>query len=225
MSKIELLRSLNTNLTIFDIDDEEFLPFGRIVEEYDFTSYLNYMNETDIPKEGNVYMASIPEMEQRVPSELIKENFYGGMDIQVGYCNGVNSTLNGLEYHKSSEINVACTDMILLLGQVQDIVNNTFKSNNVTGFFVPKGKAVELYATTLHFAPCKVEDKGFKTIVILPKGTNEPLKEGLDRKSKEDQLLFMKNKWLLAHPDREMLMEKGAHPGISGENIEIFYKL
>ncbi|NMH71720.1 DUF4867 family protein [Bacillus sp. RO2] len=225
MSKLELLRALNTNLSIFNIDDKEFLPFGRIVEEYDFTSYLNYMNETDIPKEGNVYMASIPEMEQRAPSGLIKEYFYGGMDIQVGYCNGVNSTLNGLEYHKSSEINVAGTDMVLLLGQVQDIVGNSFKSDNVTGFFVPKGKAVELYATTLHFAPCKLQDEGFKTVVILPKGTNEPLNEDLVRKSKEDQLLFMKNKWLLAHPDREVLMDKGAHPGIDGENIELFYKM
>ncbi|MEA3322427.1 MAG: DUF4867 family protein [Bacillota bacterium] len=225
MSKLELLRALNTNLSIFNIDDKEFLPFGRIVEEYDFTSYLNYMNETDIPKEGNVYMASIPEMEQRAPSGLIKEYFYGGMDIQVGYCNGVNSTLNGLEYHKSSEINVAGTDMVLLLGQVQDIVGNSFKSKNVTGFFVPKGKAVELYATTLHFAPCKLQDEGFKAVVILPKGTNEPLNEDLVRKSKEDQLLFMKNKWLLAHPDREVLMDKGAHPGIDGENIELFYKM
>ncbi|KPB03160.1 DUF4867 family protein [Bacillus sp. CHD6a] len=225
MSKLEMLRSLNTNLSIFEINDKEFLPFGRIVEEYDFTSYLNYMNETDIPNEGNIYMASIPEMEQRTPSELIKNNFYGGMDIQVGYCNGVNSTLNGLEYHKSSEINVAGTDMILLLGQVQDIVDNSFKSNNVTGFFVPEGKAVELYATTLHFAPCKVRDEGFKTVVILPKGTNEPLNEGLVRKSKEDQLLFMKNKWLLAHPEREVLMNKGAYPGIDGENIEISYKM
>ncbi|QFT88146.1 hypothetical protein FIU87_05800 [Bacillus sp. THAF10] len=225
MSKLELLKSLNANLSIFHTDDKEFIPFGRIVEEFDVSNYFNYMTNTEIPKEGNVYMASISEMEHDATSSKIKDNFFGGMDIQVGYCNGVNSTLNGLEYHKSSEINVACTDMVLLLGKLQDIANNTFSSENVTGFFVPKGKAVELYATTLHFAPCKVQDEGFKTVVILPKGTNEPLEEGLERKSKEDELLFMKNKWLLAHPERKVLMEKGAHPGINGVNIEIFYKL
>ena len=46
------------------------------------------------------------------------------MPIQIGYCNGPNSTLNGLEYHKSSEINIAITDMVLLLGKVQEVENN-----------------------------------------------------------------------------------------------------
>ena len=43
---------------------------------------------------------------------------FGEMEIQIGYCNGHNSMLNALEYHKSSEINVAATDAVLLLGSI-----------------------------------------------------------------------------------------------------------
>ena len=42
-------------------------------------------------------------------------------------------------------------------------------------FFVPAGTAVELYATTLHYAPCSVDGKEFRCGVVLPRGTNEKL--------------------------------------------------
>jgi hypothetical protein len=32
----------------------------------------------------------------------------------------------------------------------------------------------------------------------------------------------MKNKWLIAHSEREQLINKGAHPGIKGENIKVY---
>jgi hypothetical protein len=161
-------------------------------------------------------------MENTIIKNQLQEAFYGDMPIQIGYCNGPNSTLNGLEYHKSSEINIAITDMVLLLGKVQDVEDNFFNSNDVIAFFIPKGTAVELYSTTLHFAPCKVNNEGFKTIVILPKGTNDPLLSNIQKRTKEDELLFMKNKWLIAHPEREQLINKGAHPGIKGENIKVY---
>ncbi|MEH7071381.1 DUF4867 family protein, partial [Priestia megaterium] len=164
----------------------------------------------------------VTEMENTIIKNQLQEALYGEMSIQIGYCNGPNSTLNGLEYHKSSEINIAITDMVLLLGKVQEVENNVFHSNDVIAFFVPKGTAVELYSTTLHFAPCKVNNEGFKTIVILPKGTNDPLSTNIQKRTKEDELLFMKNKWLIAHPEREQLINKGAHPGIKGENIKVY---
>jgi hypothetical protein len=33
----------------------------------------------------------------------------------------------------------------------------------------------------------------------------------------------MKNKWLIAHPDREVLIQKGAYPGIIGGNVRVYY--
>ncbi len=65
------------------------------------------------------------------------------MPIEVGYCNGRNTTWNGFEYHKGSEINVAVTDFMLILGHVWQIENNTYRFENAKVFFVPQGTAVE----------------------------------------------------------------------------------
>ena len=120
---------------------------------------------------------------------------YGGMDIQIGYCNGQNIQLNGLEYHKGNEVLIAMTDLILLVGKVQDIRNNKYNSKNIIGILVPKGMGIELYSTTLHFALCKIHEEGFKSVIILPKGTNCIIQEGAQTiKNDEDELLFRKNK-------------------------------
>lgn len=216
------MKDLNKHIPFYHIEDSKFKHYGKVINEYDFNELETYMNSLTIPQDQNVYVASVTEMENTIIKNQLQEAFYGEMSIQIGYCNGPNSTLNGLEYHKSSEINIAITDMVLLLGKVQEVENNVFHSNDVIAFFVPKGTAVELYSTTLHFAPCKVNNEGFKTIVILPKGTNDPLSTNIQKRTKEDELLFMKNKWLIAHPEREQLINKGAHPGIKGENIKVY---
>lgn len=216
------MKDLNKHVPFYHIEDSKFKPYGKAVNEYDFSELETYMDSLTIPQDQNVYVASVTAMENTIIKSQLQEGFYGDMPIQIGYCNGPNSTLNGLEYHKSSEINIAITDMVLLLGKVQDVEDNFFNSNDVIAFFIPKGTAVELYSTTLHFAPCKVNNEGFKTIVILPKGTNDPLLSNIQKRTKEDELLFMKNKWLIAHPEREQLINKGAHPGIKGENIKVY---
>ncbi|WP_213018133.1 DUF4867 family protein [Priestia megaterium] len=216
------MKDLNKHIPFYHIEDSKFKHYGKVINEYDFNELETYMDSLTIPQDQNVYVASVTEMENTIIKNELQEAFYGEMSIQIGYCNGSNSTLNGLEYHKSSEINIAITDMVLLLGKVQEVENNVFHSNDVIAFFVPKGTAVELYSTTLHFAPCKVNNEGFKTIVILPKGTNDPLSTNIQKRTKEDELLFMKNKWLIAHPGREQLINKGAHPGIKGENIKVY---
>ena len=203
-------------MNINQVTNQSFRPYGKIIEGYDFTDLTDYMErETSIPAEGNTYIASVPEMEQFPIHERLSKTFYGEMPIQIGYCNGRNSTLNGLEYHIGSEINIAVTDLILLLGKLQDVVDGQYKSEDVEAFFVPKNTAVQLYETTLHFAPCKTGKDGFKCIVVLPRGTNEPLEHN------KPGMLFARNKWLLAHPERKPLIERGAWPGITGENIEI----
>jgi len=216
------MKDLNKHIPFYHIEDSKSKHYGKVINEYDFNELETYMDSLTIPQDQNVYVASVTEMENTIIKNQLQEAFYGEMSIQIGYCNGPNSTLNGLEYHKSSEINIAITDMVLLLGKVQEVENNVFHSNDVIAFFVPKGTAVELYSTTLHFAPCKVNNEGFKTIVILPKGTNDPLSTNIQKRTKEDELLFMKNKWLIAHPEREQLINKGAHPGIKGENIKVY---
>jgi len=79
-----------------------------------------------------------------------------------------------------------------------------------------------LYATTLHFAPCKVADEGYKSIIVLTKGTNLPLPVVPSPLSEEDQLLWMQNKWLIAHPESAPAAS-GALGGITSANIQINY--
>ena len=84
-----------------------------------------------------------------------------------------------------------------------------------------------MFQTTLHLSPLKVNDTGFKGIVVLPKGTNTPLsveeKSLLTNEDPEQILLLQRNKWVIAHPEREPLIKQGAFPGIIGPNKEMYY--
>ena len=167
------------------------------------------------------YEPSVPEFEQLPVFSRLRDEVFGGMPVELGHCSGWNNKLNGLEYHRSSEVDMAATDLILLLGCQQDIdwKNFTYDTAKVEAFLVPAGTVVELYATTLHFAPCSVSGKEFRMGVALPRGTNEPL-DVVPEKNGENQLLLQRNKWLLAHKDSG-LDQDGAWIGLVGENIEI----
>ncbi|MDE5601690.1 MAG: DUF4867 family protein [Clostridia bacterium] len=224
---IERLRAVN-DVKIYSVFDDEFKPYGRVVKGYDFSPLIEYMREnTTVPSEGNVYFASVSDMENSEIFGKVRDGLYGGMPIQIGYCNGRNSTYNGFEYHKGSEINVAVTDFMLVLGHTWQIEDNKFYVGGEKVFYVPEGTAIEMYQTTLHLSPCKVRDDGFKDIVILPRGTNTPLenKHVLDGvcHDKESELLLQKNKWVIAHKDREPLIRQGAVAGLIGENKKLNY--
>ena len=212
---------MGQSIPVLDLKDPKFASYGRILNDFDFSELDEFMRAVKVPEEGNVYVASLPEMESRAICRRLTDIVYGGMDIQIGYCNGNNSFLNGLEFHKGSEVNYACTDLVLQLGKVQGIINNHYDSSKVEAFFVPKGSSIELYQTTLHFAPCKTSAAGFKCVVVLPRGTNTPLEQKEESEDPQSKLLFMKNKWLLAHQDNKVLLGRGAFPGITGTNHEI----
>ena len=221
---LEHLNEVN-DVKVTSVFDDDFKTYGNVIEGYDFSELISYMEDhTDIPEQGNVYVASVPEMERLSAVERVQSFFYGDMPVQVGYCNGRNSTYNGFEYHKGSEINVAVTDFMLVLGHTWEIAkDNTYKVEDARVFFVPKGTAIEMFQTTLHLSPCKVTDEGFKGVVILPRGTNTPLDKKPENATGEERLLLQRNKWVIAHPEREPLMKQGAFPGLKGINKELHY--
>lgn len=196
------------------VTDESFTKYGRVLD-YDFIEAIEYLEKnTVVPEEGNQYVASDSYFEKIDSYDEIIKNFYGNQDIQFGYCNGKNNRLNALEYHSSNEINIAATDMVLLLGDIRDIENEKYDTKNVEAFYVNKGQAIEMYTTTLHFSPIRVDDKGFKCAVLLPRYTNNDIEhDGND-------LLFKNNKWILTHPDNRKLIEAGVKGRLVGENIE-----
>jgi hypothetical protein len=220
---LERLNRVN-DVTIHSVFDAAFRTFGNVLTGFDFSPLCRYLEtETPIPAQGNVYVASDPAMEALPICSEVQTAVFGNMPIQIGYCNGRNTTYNGFEYHKGSEINVAATDLMMVLGHTWQIKDNCFTVGDETVFFVPKGTAIELYGTTLHLSPCRVTDDGFRAVVILPRGTNTPLETRPANPTGEARLLLQKNKWVLSHPEREPLMKQGAFPGLIGENKELHY--
>ena len=165
-----------------------------------------------------VYEPSVNALEALPVMQELSRVAYGEMPIQIGYCNGHNTKLNALEYHRDSEINVAATDAVLMLGLRADVeADFTDDTSKVEAFLVPAGTAVEIYATTLHYAPCSVGDNQFKVGIVLPAGTNCPLTEAHD--GWEDKLITAKNKWLIGHAEGGL--DAGAHIGLVGKNLDI----
>ena len=205
-------------MEIKKLTDESFKKYGKVIEGIDFSDILCAMENTPKPLDSVVYEPAIESLELCESAKLFSSNVYGGMPIQVGFCNGNNHFLNAVEYHRDSEINIAVTDAILILGKEEDIAEDfTYDTALMEAFLVPAGTAVEVYATSLHYAPCSVKEDGFRVVVILPKGTNVGLPE-IEKLCGEDKLLTATNKWLIAHPDAHI---EGAFEGLVGKNLSV----
>lgn len=212
-------------MKILSVKDAAFRKYGRVVDNVDFTELVEAMKKTELP-EGVVYEPSVAMLEATSVMKALTDVTYGELPIQIGYCNGHNAMLNALEYHRSSEINVAATDAILMLGSQQDVEEDfTYDTSKVEAFLVPAGTAVEVYATTLHYAPCGVDGAGFQVAIVLPKGTNYPLatehaKVNADGTApNEDALITATNKWLIGHAEGGL--DEGSFLGLKGKNLNI----
>ena len=208
-------------MKIQKVTDSSFARYGKVVEGYDWTELLQVLTEVSPKPAGEViYEPGDGTLEALPVAKELSDRMYGGMPIQIGYCNGQNTKLNCLEYHRDSEVDVAADDVILLVGAQQDIVNGQYDTAKVEAFLCPKGTGVELYATTLHYAPCEgTIGEGFRVIIVLPKGTNTE-KPVYEPKCEEDTWMTARNKWLLAHPEASEAAA-GAHVGLVGRNLDI----
>lgn len=209
-------------MKIQSVYDDAFAVYGRVLDGLDCRGLCRALEEkTDRPSDSVVYVPSETALEADAVYETLRDSVYGGMPIQIGYCNGSNTRLNCVEYHRDSEINIGAQDFILLVARQQDIgQDNTLHTGKVEAFRAPAGAAVELYATTLHYAPCDAAAKaGFRVAVVLPKGTNTDA-PAFAAVRVEDRLLRARNKWLIAHPDAPEAQD-GAHVGLLGDNIDI----
>lgn len=212
-------------MKVKQVTDTSFRKYGKILTGIDFSEIYNVLEEMDYPEDVE-YAASFGPLEEPEFRQKLSNTLYGELSVEIGYCSGHNKMLNALEYHRSSEANVAVTDIILLLGHQSDITEDfTYDTAQLEAFFVPAGTAVELYATTLHYVPIgtKENDYAFKMGVVLPFGTNFPLgvtlgAEAEKEKLPEEKLLFAKNKWLIAHDESG---EEGAFIGLTGKNISV----
>ena len=209
-------------MTIYPVTSPEFARYGRVISGYEgecaaITGALNA--HTPLP-EATGYVPEEPALQQLPQAKALGCALYGGMPVQFGWCNGHNTRLNCLEYHRDSEFNLGTEDFILLLAKQEEIENDQLDTARVKAFRVPAGVLVEVYATTLHYAPCHCDAaKGFRVLVALPWGTNTG-RPAMENKTAEDPYLTARNKWLLAHPDSDEA-KGGAKVGLTGKNIDI----
>ncbi len=226
---------MGKSMEVRPVSDPSFGKYGRVITGFEVGELAARMKETPLP-EDTIYVADDPALREGPVCEAIAEaisySLFGGMPVQIGYCNGHNRTLNAVEYHRNSEINIPVTDAVFIVGQQQDIeADFTYDTSKMEAFYAPAGSVIELYATTLHYAPCDGKDDGFKVVVVLPEGTNTELPAKKKQMAQagdtvqsvsiaEDRLLFAKNKWLIAH-EESGLGADGAFVGLKGENLKI----
>lgn len=210
-------------MKILPITDPAFRKYGRQITNVDLTELVEVLRGQPVP-EGVVYEPSVEALEATPAMEALTTATFGELPIQIGYCNGHNELLNAVEYHRGSELNIAATDAILILGMQQDIEDDfTYDTAKMEAFLVPAGTGVEIYATTLHYAPCGVNGAGFQVAIVLPKGTNYPLEKAHAdlsvATSNEDALLTAKNKWLIGHAEGGL--DAGSYIGLKGKNLNV----
>ena len=216
---LQMLREKNPGLPLFSVLDPEFRRYGRVLRA-ETDELAAALAATPIPDEGNCYVAALPELEAVALMPGLQRTVFGEMPIQAGYCNGNGYKLNAMEYHKCSEINFTTTGLVLLLALPEQLDDGTLSSDDVVGFYLPEGVLVEIYPMVLHFAPCRISEKGFRCLVVLEQGTNAPLPSVDTTAPGEEKLLWMRNKWMTCHPDSPQ-KEKGAFVGICGENLAL----
>jgi len=199
--------------------DASFGEYGKVLAGFDFTQLVKTLVDiTAAPKDRVLYEASVPELEELPVFEEMKNSVYGGQDIQIGYCNGYNTTLNCMEYHRGCECCVAADDIVLMVAKMQDMDGLNLDTRKIKRYVVPAGTGVMTYETTLHYSPARLEEI-FRTVIVLPRFTNTE-RPCLDGRHAEDALLYARNKWLLAHPDSPEA-QKGGFVGLTGPNIDL----
>ena len=117
-------------MKIQNVSDAAFKKYGKVITGLDCSDIIAAMAETPCP-ENVVYVPGAEPLESCASAKDIAYTLYGGMPVQIGYCNGNNHKLNGLEYHRDSEVNIAVTDLILLIGSEQDIENGKYDTSKV----------------------------------------------------------------------------------------------
>ena len=209
-------------MKIESVLDPAFAAYGHVVEglEEARAEILTALAATPLPAAGTDYCPEDPALQELPAASEVSEHLFGGMPCQLGWCNGRNTRLNCLEYHRDSELNVGVQDFILLLAKREEMADGRLDTGKVEAFLCPAGTLVEVYATTLHYAPCSAKaGEGFQVAIVLPKGTNLD-KPAILAGNQEDQCLWARNKWLLAHKDSSEAAQ-GAPVRLDGENIDI----
>lgn len=211
------MKQCNPNIRMFDVHDDEFAPFGRVLsmDAQEISAYVS--DKYPIPEDRSRYETDLKELHEFAISKRIQKEVFGYLPMQCGLVYGQNKILSGIEYHQGSEVNIAIQDCVLLLGNVQDIVHQHYDASKTTAFYLHQGDVIEVYATTLHYTPIQTSPAGFSTLVYLLEGTNTEISYV------PGDMLTKKNKWYMTHATQKAKIELGYIAGLDGDLLQLKY--
>ena len=82
-------------MNIQNVTDASFGKYGKVLEGYDFGALIREMKHTPVP-EDVIYVPSAEELEALEVAKDLQNKGFGGLPIQIGYCNGHNKKLNAV---------------------------------------------------------------------------------------------------------------------------------
>ena len=140
---LEKLKKLNPEIELYDVSGKEFATFGRIITSLDATEIIETAKKIANPDTGSSYLPTCEDFEILDIANKIENECFGTLPTQIGYCWGHNNFLNATEWHTSSEINIAVTPLVLILGHIWDIKDDKIDSSKFKAFYVPKGTVID----------------------------------------------------------------------------------
>ena len=81
-------------MKIYSVHDKEFTPYGHVVTGLDTAELLDALARTPLPETGTGYCPEEEELQELPVTVQVSEHLYGGMPVQMGWCNGRNTKLN-----------------------------------------------------------------------------------------------------------------------------------
>ena len=85
-------------MKIYSVTDKKFKRYGRVIE-LDTKEIVSVGKSLPMQQCGVSYTASEPQFEKLAVAETIKNEYFGGIDTQIGFCCGHNNALDALEWH------------------------------------------------------------------------------------------------------------------------------
>jgi len=212
------LRKQNPTINIQQITDATFKDYGQVYTQYDVSELNTFMDQVAIPSDTNLYVPSNPAMEAIPVVQEIGRDIFGGLPIEAGECAGHADALTAFEYHQGSELNVFMSPVVMVLGKRGQMHDGQFELSDAAYFYVPAGSVIEFFSDTLHYTPCEVTTDGFKFIVMLINGSNQPLPSDFHS---DNPLLVKTNKFQFVHTSRQDKIAQGIHAGLNGELVHV----
>lgn len=101
MTNLEKIQEANPQLTIYQVDDDQFRDYGVVYNQFDLSEINDYMAKVAVTA-ANQYVPKNPAIEQMSVIHEISGDVFDGMALSAGQCVGHCDALSAIEFHQGS---------------------------------------------------------------------------------------------------------------------------